>query len=91
MNDHQATASDAATRSVKVFISYASEDAEISDSVRNELMALAPTEITVFLDCIDIHAGDNWHDVIESSDKEFPVVSMHIHRQSTRRFLISRL
>lgn len=57
------------TRLVEVFISYASEDAEIADAVRTELMALAPNEINVFQDCIDIHAGEDWQTVIDTQIK----------------------
>src|SRR5687768_9972845 len=57
---------DAQKHPVEVFISYASEDARIADTVRTELMAFGRNEINVFQDCIDIHAGEDWQDVIET-------------------------
>jgi hypothetical protein len=53
-----------AASKIHAFISYASEDNQIAEAIRNELVSFDLNRIEVFQDTNDLRVGDKWKDTI---------------------------
>src|SRR5882672_10194265 len=49
---------------IRVFISYPSEDTNIAETVRTELMSFGVDRVSVFHDASDLRSGTDWEGVI---------------------------
>jgi hypothetical protein len=56
--------SDTISPSVRVFISYASDDNAIAETLRNQLVNFDLNRVDAFHDSNDLRAGENWKDTI---------------------------